>query len=51
MILDLREINCSVLGNYSFAETSILEEPKNWKNFLDFDETDADFIILVIVTL
>lgn len=37
-ILNLREINCSVIGNSLGAETSILEEPKNWKTFLDFNE-------------
>ena len=37
-ILNLREINCSVIGNYKIQETSVLEEPKNWKTFLDFDE-------------
>ena len=36
-ILNLREINCSVLGNYKHTEISILEEPKNWKTFLDFN--------------
>lgn len=34
----LREINCSVLGTMQNTEISILEEPKNWKTFLDFDE-------------
>ena len=37
-IANLREINCSVIGNYENIETSVLEEPKNWENFLDFDE-------------
>lgn len=37
-ILNLREINCSVIGNYKQQEVSILEEPKNWQTFLDFDE-------------
>lgn len=35
---NLREINCSVIGNYKECEVSILEEPKNWKYFLDFNE-------------
>lgn len=37
-ILNLREINCSCIGNYACVETSVLEEPKNWKTFLNFDE-------------
>ncbi len=37
-IPNLREINCSVVGNYDSQETSMLEEPKNWKLFLDFEE-------------
>lgn len=35
---NLREINCSVIGNTNVCEASILEEPKNWKTFLNFDE-------------
>lgn len=38
VISNLREINCSVIGNYNYTETSILEEPKNWTTFLDFSE-------------
>ena len=38
VVQNLREINCSVIGNYKNCEASILEEPKNWKSFLDFDE-------------
>ena len=38
VIRNLREINCSCLGNSKHTEISILEEPKNWTNFLDFDE-------------
>ena len=37
-IQNLREINCSVMGNYENIECSILEEPKGWETFLDFDE-------------
>ncbi len=35
---NLREINCSCIGNSKNTEISVLEEPKNWKTFLDFDE-------------
>lgn len=35
---NLREINCSVIGNYKNCVASILEEPINWKTFLNFDE-------------
>lgn len=38
VVLNLREINCSVLGTLNNCETSLLEEPKNWKTFLDFNE-------------
>lgn len=38
VICNLREINCSVIGNSFSVETSILEEPKNWETFLDFNE-------------
>lgn len=38
MVQNLREINCSCIGNQLKNEVSILEEPKNWTNFLDFDE-------------
>lgn len=42
-INNLREINCSVIGNSMRAETSILEEPKNWQEFLDFNEKYLNF--------
>ena len=35
---NLREINCSVIGTTNSCTASVLEEPKNWKTFLDFDE-------------
>ena len=38
VIDNLREINCSVIGNYKSVEISVLEEPKNWETFLDFNE-------------
>lgn len=38
VITDLREINCSCIGIGNDVETSLLEEPKNWKTFLTFDE-------------
>lgn len=38
VVPNLREINCSVLSTMQNTEISILEEPKNWKTFLDFDE-------------
>ena len=38
VVPNLREINCSVIGNTKTCEASILEEPKNWTTFLDFDE-------------
>lgn len=37
-INNLREINCSVIGGNNYVETSVLEEPKNWETFLDFNE-------------
>ncbi len=37
-INNLREINCSVIGGNNYVETSVLEEPKNWESFLDFNE-------------
>lgn len=40
---NLREINCSVVGNSLRSETSILEEPKNWQEFLDFNEKYLNF--------
>ena len=43
VIENLREINCSVIGNYNEVRTSILEEPKNWKTFLNFDEKYLNF--------
>lgn len=42
-INNLREINCSVVGNSLRSETSILEEPKNWQEFLDFNEKYLNF--------
>lgn len=42
-INNLREINCSVIGNSLRSETSILEEPKNWQEFLDFNEKYLNF--------
>ena len=38
VVPNLREINCSVLGTIASCETSVLEEPRNWKTFLDFNE-------------
>ncbi|MBE7082429.1 MAG: D-alanine--D-alanine ligase [Clostridiales bacterium] len=38
IVPNLREINCSVIGNSKYQEVSVLEEPKNWKEFLNFDE-------------
>ena len=38
VVPNLREVNCSCIGNYKSCEISILEEPKNWKTFLNFDE-------------
>ena len=38
VIPNLREMNCSVIGNCNYTETSLLEEPKNWETFLDFNE-------------
>ncbi|MCI7003673.1 MAG: D-alanine--D-alanine ligase [Clostridia bacterium] len=38
VVPNLREINCSVIGTLNNCETSLLEEPKNWKTFLDFNE-------------
>lgn len=37
-ILNLREINCSLMGYNNNIDISVLEEPKNWKTFLNFDE-------------
>lgn len=34
----LKEVNCSVLGIGARAETSELEEPVSWKEFLTFEE-------------
>lgn len=38
VVSNLREINCSCIGFGDEVETSLLEEPKNWKTFLTFDE-------------
>ena len=38
VVQNLREINCSCIGFGDEVETSLLEEPKNWKTFLTFDE-------------
>jgi len=37
-IVDLKEVNCSVLGFGSDARASVIEEPVTWKEFLTFDE-------------
>lgn len=37
-LTNFREINCSAIGNFEECETSLLEEPKSWKQFLDFKE-------------
>ena len=37
-LTQFREINCSAIGCFDECETSLLEEPKSWKQFLDFDE-------------
>lgn len=38
VIPNLREINCSCIKVENDLKTSLLEEPKNWKTFLTFDE-------------
>jgi len=38
VVQNLREINCSCIGNFEEVEVGVLEEPKNWKTFLDFNE-------------
>lgn len=38
VVSNAREINCAVLGNCEECETSQLEEPVNWKNYLTFDD-------------
>lgn len=38
VIPNLREINCSCIKVDNDIKTSLLEEPKNWKTFLTFDE-------------
>lgn len=38
VVLNLREINCAVLGNSDELVVSKLEEPYGWEDFLDFDE-------------
>lgn len=37
-IEDLKEVNCSVLGDYEEAETSVLEEPVNADEILSYDD-------------
>lgn len=37
-VTTLREINCACFGYGNNVQTSLLEEPKNWKTFLTFDE-------------
>ena len=37
-LTNFREINCSAMGDFENCETSLLEEPKSWKQFLDFKE-------------
>lgn len=37
-VLNLREINCAVIGNQDSITLSKLEEPYGWEDFLDFDE-------------
>lgn len=38
VIPNLREVNCSCMKVSDEIKTSLLEEPKNWKTFLTFDE-------------
>lgn len=38
MIVDLREINCSVLGDYEKAEASVCEEPVSSKDILTYQD-------------
>lgn len=38
VIPNLREINCSCIKVENDIKTSLLEEPRNWKTFLTFDE-------------
>ena len=37
-IQNLREVNCSCLGDENECQTSLLEEPNGWEEFLDFNE-------------
>lgn len=38
MIVDLREVNCSVLGDYEKAEASVCEEPVSSKDILTYQD-------------
>jgi D-alanine-D-alanine ligase len=38
MVVNLREINCSVLGDYEYAETSVCEEPVKQGDFLTYQD-------------
>ncbi|MBC8062323.1 MAG: D-alanine--D-alanine ligase [Clostridiaceae bacterium] len=38
MVVDLREINCSVLGDYEKAEASVCEEPISSKDILTYQD-------------
>lgn len=38
MVVNLREINCSVLGDYENAETSVCEEPVKQGDFLTYQD-------------
>ena len=38
MVQEMEEINCSVLGDADFRETSVLEEPISHKDFLTYEE-------------
>ena len=37
-IQNLREVNCSCLGDENDCQASLLEEPNGWEEFLDFNE-------------
>lgn len=37
-VVDLKEVNCSVVGCGAYAKASVLEEPVAWQEFLTFDE-------------
>ena len=38
MVKNLKELNISVLGNYSYAQTSVIEEVLSTKDFLTYEE-------------